>query len=484
MGLNLAIIIGIKDYDTQQQLVASQKDARNMNTLLKATSKYDDILLLDSDRIECDTLKNDIPSFISKYEGKDIDEVFLYYSGHGGLLGEEFIYIPSDYDTSKPNLTSYKNSEVDDLLRRLTPKLAVKVIDACQSGEHYVKDVDQYEKSLHSTKGRFQNCYFMFSSHDYQSSVTDLNMGFFTRAWFDAIDYCKSSPVKYRQITDYIADSFRTNKSQIPYFVTQGTSLEEFCPKTTDVINAINSILTGKSATTGTKTNMVSPLVAAIKADADNYRTDDQICKILDGLKPQIESINLKGDLTSVFKMQFSFIEGLSDFRHKSEVGEWLKKKGKNTYKASYEQKEMLEPNGLFQQLGEQKPIEQLFGYLPSFPNYYVSGFSVNIQLPYNVIKIDFISEFPNVGNYSGIITFVPSPTDVRFFYYLTRSNVTSPIRNQTLASLATISCLYKSENEVVNGMGKILAKFQDTILEDLNAQFLDASTGGMSSAE
>lgn len=483
MGLNLAIIIGIKDYDKQQQLVACQKDARNMNTLLKATSKYDDILLLDSDRIECDTLKNEIPSFVSKYEGKDIDEVFLYYSGHGGLYGEEFIYIPSDYDSSKPNLTSYKNSEVDDLLRRLSPKLAVKVIDACQSGEHYVKDVDQYEKSLHSTKGRFQNCYFMFSSHDYQSSETDMDMGFFTRAWFDAINYCKNTNVKYRHITDFIADSFQTNKSQIPYFVTQGTSLEEFCCKTKEVVDAINNILTGKSAATDTKANATSPLVAAIQADAENYRTDDQICKILEGLKLQIESISLKGDLASVFKVQFSFINGLNDFRHRSEVGEWLKKKGKNTYKATYEQKEILEPNGLFQPLGEQKPVEQLFKYLPSYPNYYVSGFSVNIQLPYNVIKIDFISEYPNVGNYSGIITFVPSPTDMRFFYYLTRSNGTTPIRNQTLASLATISCLFKNENNVEDGMGLILTKFQDSIIEDLNTQFLDASTGGTTSA-
>ena len=85
MGLNLAIVIGIKDYDTQKQLKACQKDAINMNALLSATSKYDDILLINSDRVESIELKDKLPLFVQKYEGQKVDEIFLYYSGHATI---------------------------------------------------------------------------------------------------------------------------------------------------------------------------------------------------------------------------------------------------------------------------------------------------------------------------------------------------------------------------------------------------------------
>lgn len=479
MGLNIAIVIGIETYDTQTKLEACKKDAINMVALLNAMGKYDEILIINDDRVESADLKDKIPQFIQKYEGKEVDEVFMYYSGHGGLLNDEFIYVPTDYDTSKPNSTSYKNSEVDNQLRRLNPKLAVKVIDACHCGEHYVKDVDPYEKSIHSTKGSFHNCYFFFSSHDFQASETDTIMGYFTRAWFEAIVNAKRSPVKYRELTDYIADKFQSNKKQIPFFVTQGTSLEEFCNKTPQVEQALNDIMSGKATSAaGVKEGTSTPLLEAIKADAANYRSDEQIVSLLQEIQQQITSFELQEELSSILSLEFRFLEGLSGFNKKSEVGEWLKKNGKNHYKATYEQSQMVEAKALFSPLGEQKTLEEMYGLFPNFPKYYVSGFSVGIELPYNVIKLDYKSNFPNVGSYVGTITFIPSRTELRFFYYLTRDNDTRSTRYQSLTPLATISCLYKNEGEVLNGVKQITENFQRDILADLNSQFLDPSTG------
>ena len=479
MGLNLAIVIGIKDYDTQKQLKACQKDATNMNALLSATSKYDDILLINSDRVESIELKDKLPLFVQKYEGQKVDEIFLYYSGHGTIYNDEFVYVPTDYDGSKPNSTTYKNSEVDDLLRRLDPVLTVKVIDACHCGEHYVKDIDPYEKSIHATKGKFHNCYFFFSSHDYQTSVTDEVMGYFTRAWFETIESSKRAQVKYREFLDYIADKFQTNKKQIPYFVTQCTSLEEFCNKTPEVEKAIKDILSGKVTTaSGIKENAASPLLEAIKADASNYRSDEQIHSLLEELQQQVSQFELNQDLKHILILNIEFIEGLSAFNKKSEVGEWLKKNAKSTYKATYEQTKMVEAKALFQPLTDYDPLDHVFSAIPEFPKYYVSGFSLDIVLPYNVIKLIFKSEYPNVCNYEGLITFVPSKTDLRFFYYLAKDSGTTTARFKPISQLATIPCLYKNDGEILDALKKIIGKFQQDILADLNTQFLDSSTG------
>lgn len=477
MGLNLAIIIGIKDYDTQQQLVACKKDADNMNALLLATGKYDDILLINGDRADSFELKDKLPVYINKYVGKQIDEILLYYSGHGGILDDEFIYIPSDYNPSKPNMTSYKNSEVDHQLRRLNPSLTVKVIDACHCGEHYVKDVDPYEKSIHSTKNEFHNCYFFFSSHDFQTSGTDDIMGYFTRSWFEAILSCKKSPIKYREIVDFIADKFQSNKRQKPYFVTQGTTLEEFCPKTQKITDTLTDIINGRvTSSVSSKDDADKPLLAAIKNEAVNYRTDEQICILLQDLKSELTTYTLNEDLSAIMDMRIEFAEGTSSFIKDNEVGEWLKNNRSGSYKATSKRSPIIEAIPQIRSIIDQKPIEQLFNSYPSLPRYYVSGFSVDIQLPYNVIKVNYISKFPNVDSYVGSISFIPSATDLRFFYCLSKNNGNFSTSSQ---ALATLSCLYKDDKAVQEGLKKISDKFQQDILSDLNARFLDPSTGG-----
>jgi hypothetical protein len=77
-------------------------------------------------------------SFFSKYQtGGNIDETLIYFSGHG-VYQNDALLCCTDFDINRPATTSISNSELDDLLRSVKPNVAVKVIDACQSGSPYI----------------------------------------------------------------------------------------------------------------------------------------------------------------------------------------------------------------------------------------------------------------------------------------------------------------------------------------------------------
>src|SRR5436190_23351648 len=100
-----------------------------MRDLLAATEQYADIEVILEDT-SAGKVKDRIRSFISQRQGKPINEVFFYFSGHG-FYDSDLMLCCSDFDSKKPASTCVSNTEIDDLLRGLAPELAVKVLDAC-----------------------------------------------------------------------------------------------------------------------------------------------------------------------------------------------------------------------------------------------------------------------------------------------------------------------------------------------------------------
>lgn len=479
--MNIAIIIGVAEYDNADNLDACLCDAKAMHSLIKATKKYDDVLpLYNTGRVESTEFKDRIPEFIEKHESDDIDEVFFYYSGHGTIHKEEFLYIPSDYSRSKINMTTVKGEEIDNLLRRLNAKLTIKVIDACHCGEQYVKDSDEYSKSVDKSSKTFKNCYFLFSSHNTQTSEADDKMSCFTKSFFCAIRDITDSEIKYRSIMDYISDDFASNTEQTPYFVNQGNYREVFCSKTADVEKSVKSAISGKSPSPiPTKEIEESPLLQAIIRDETNYRSEQEICKMLEEIKADIESVAMSTDLTGIFDIEVLCLEGLEKFNRKSEVGEWLRK-NKNSYWAKYKTSSTILGESIFQPLsiGTKEDNLSQFSFLQNVPSTYVSSYTVDVEMPFQTILVNFKSLHHNVCDYVGVITFVVSSTSLRYFYYLSQITQGRSSSMRSISELATLDCKFSEADSVKQGYFSIVSKLQKELLIKLNEAFLDSSTG------
>jgi len=249
--MNLALLIGIDKYDRLPQLPACANDLTIMHDTLKATNKYHEIQLIGS-ACAADT-KEKLREFFSKYSSTStIDEIFIYFSGHGGYQ-DDALYCCSDFDEKRAATTSISNTELDDLLRSANPKVAVKVIDACQSGAPYIKDTgNSFVKSIKASKLASFIC--MASSQHDQNSYASSSSSFFTDAWTNAALSRSSGTILYRDIQAALADAFASVPDQTPFFVNQGSGLEVFSIVNEEMSSlfaarnsASSTLVTGKS---------------------------------------------------------------------------------------------------------------------------------------------------------------------------------------------------------------------------------------------
>jgi len=267
---NIAFVIGISDYRRLQRLAASKADGLKIEALLKATGKYTDIKTV-TDTTNANQLKDALRAFFASFKNDEIDEAFFYFSGHGNYNPalDEVLFCCSDYDDAKPGTTSISHTEIDDLLRLVSPNVAVKIIDACNSGAPYIKDsVDGFEHVLEKSVRSLKSFYSMASSKLDQSSYCDSDSSFFTAAFVLGALARNEGTVFYRDIQASVADAFVKRPSQTPHFVTQGTGLESFCLVTEEMRKLAARYKTGVSASVPSGVNK-SRLLAEMIAKRD-----------------------------------------------------------------------------------------------------------------------------------------------------------------------------------------------------------------------
>lgn len=213
--MNIAIVIGVSKYRSQPSLPSCTNDAENMRDLLVATKKYDDICFVNGPT-DSGPVKDQLRAFFQQHQkGSRLSEALIYFSGHGVYLNDALLCC-SDFDAARPSTTSISNSELDDLLRSVNPEVAVKIIDACQSGSAYIKDADSgFAKALRTSKLRSFVC--MASSRQDQASYASAMESHFTAALINAALAKESGTVYYRDIQAALADAFAENVEQTPF---------------------------------------------------------------------------------------------------------------------------------------------------------------------------------------------------------------------------------------------------------------------------
>jgi hypothetical protein len=488
--MNIAILIGVSKYNNGKNLVGCKNDVEIMYRLLKQSGKYQEILYI-SDNTTSDIIKSQLPEFVRKHEeNKDIDEVFFYYTGHGLFHKEEFHYVLSDYDEGWLNRTTYKNSEIDELLKSLNPKLTLKVVDACHSGIRYVKDVNDVEvtKMLNNTRDKFNNCYFMFSSQFDEYSWANQKISYFTESFVYSIINHKADSIRYRDIIDYISDDFLQKKiTQTPYYVIQSNNTEIFSninSNTRDMLKqTLASFENGQVGKENKETINKLSLLEIIKRDSENYCKDfDEVKNVLNKLKQTIPEFVLNKELTGLFEIKVEFEdENYDDIPNINVVAKSLENKVSDYFIGiEYAKKNV--------KVQVKSPWDSITGAFTPYENKpkfrdevrtVIDYYNITEDdVPYTKIIIDFEPKFPNLSKYNCTIIYAFSKVHLNLFYSF---NIYKEIswgeyELESAKWRQTEDLIIKREEEILRVVEFIKHGFQKYVVDDLNHKFKNTS--------
>lgn len=292
---NYAIVLGVDKYSHATVLPCCANDAQVIAGLLAATEKYE-ILQISGDATK-DKVLDEISTLLSN-DGSEVGEVLFYFSGHG-MQDTDMHYVLKDTTLQMISSTALNNAEVDAIVRKASPKLFVKIIDACNSGLSYIKSAGDLipDDVVLPSKG-FENCIFMCSSKQTQSSFAGDPYSKFTKILIDAVDHVAGTTVKFSDLQNYVSDVFnREGPGQTPYFSTQCDGTEVFCAKTDKVIAFLQSLKV-VSAELPAEENTD---IAKVTAYLEKCRSDHEVRLLMEEAQRIMEEQHLEDGLLTRF---------------------------------------------------------------------------------------------------------------------------------------------------------------------------------------
>lgn len=327
---NLAIVVGVSEYDTQETLLACKNDAQIIYSILSESKKFDNILKIDG-YVKGRDIKSRISEFVRNHENQKVEEIFFYFSGHGTRINEDFWYVLSDFDNSNIHTTALSNDELDEILKSLNPTLTVKVVDACFAGTEYIKSSynisNIFNKSLQEKN--FEKVYFLFSSTRNETSIAFRDISLFTKSFIKAVFSFEKSSIRYQDLVNFITDDLSSSRvNQNPYFVTQANQTEIFI----DVNNIDISSLKSKfpyfvdSNEVNAVADIVEPsLLDKVKEANKKYCSKDEAISILSNLDSIVNNFEFSKELNELFNISIVSSNNLSEIPDKQKIAKWLR---------------------------------------------------------------------------------------------------------------------------------------------------------------
>lgn len=419
--MNLALAITASTYRAPlQHLPACKHDARIVSALLEVDADYDDKLILDDIQSSAE-IKGRLTEFVTRHRNAEVDKVFLYFSGHGAFEGEGFSYLLPDYNSKQRLQTSLENSEIDELLRGLKPKLVVKMIDACHSGVPYIKEADAFAKYLKGTKEAFLKCYFMFSSQSDQASYQNENFSFFTRTFAEAIVNHPTESIRLKDIIDYVSDEFEGNSLQTPFFVAQADFTELFCKITPTLRSRLSAVLSGTGVIPAAESiglQAGAGIGELVAAEAKLYCTEEEATAILQRLAKRATKMCHDPEAARLYEVSCNEMADYSKLPGHLGIANWLDK-NKNELFAEVIANERMEEYDLTLTDLMNRNILGLSDISKKSSRRKVrsvTGFKPTVALPYNYLALTTAPKYPNIHSTAFFVVPLISETDIRLF--------------------------------------------------------------------
>lgn len=219
--MNIAILIGIANYEaaTLSSLPACARDVEAMQELLEATKRFDEIIAFKDAKSE--TVFGELKKLS---ENENLNEVFIYFSGHGIADADDFFWATCDFAESSPNTTGIAQSSLFEILRSAKTDNVVIVQDACFSGRELIKgSVSEVVKGL-------GNILVLSSSLSHETTPSGVALSPYTDMFIEASVFSKlEGNIDYLDVLKKLKDIFRGNENHRPHFAGQSPVEVTFC---------------------------------------------------------------------------------------------------------------------------------------------------------------------------------------------------------------------------------------------------------------
>jgi len=417
--MNLGIVIAVSNYGSLgNNLPGCKVDGQAIAQILKTDKKFDDVLIV-TDETHSGNVKPELISFINRHKESDIEDIVFYFTGHGDFSGDEFYFLLSDYDKKRKKQTCLENTELDNLLKTLCPNNAIKIVDACHSGTPYIKDPDAFDTYLKGTQAEFKKCYFMFSSQTDQYSYQDAHLSFFTRSIVESIFNHTSDTVRYKDVIDYVSDSFSENTSQTPFFIVQAEFTEPFCTLSSTLKNSLGEVLSENKTIAPQEDNENKSLLDLVKDDAEKYCTEEQAMEYLKKFLTCIKQSVLDKDISNLYDLIFEEENDYSEIPSSASIGKWLESNDHSFFAEPYKEKVNVRrrKSSLSYRMGILAGVDDDDNNYVIKSEMRTKGFRSTVDLPVKLLKVTAEAKYPNIESALAYVVPIISKTELRVFF-------------------------------------------------------------------
>lgn len=443
--MKLAVLIGVSHYDSQHNLSASKMDVALIKSLLDMDEKYESVLYIDNNTNTQD-VKLKLSEFIQSNIGNQVDEFLFYFSGHGYFDGDDFHYIMSDFDQRKIKTTSLENSELDVMMKSISPRLTVKIVDACNAGVPYIKDPFAFNKYIDHSKQGFDKCYFMYSSEDSQSSFADANLSFFTKAIGEAVVNNKSESIRYKDIIDYVSDKFQGNENQSPIFISQASFTDVFITSN-DVAKKELGVILESSVVQLSESKKDMTIKELIENDAKRFFMKEDAMRIYESIPALVQELFiLDAGIKELYNIEITLCNDYNNIPQPKMLADWIHKNSDDLFvRALFTDEAYEKPVGMSAIMGA------IGGEYRTVTAYRKVPYSVSAttEVPFNVVKVQAHPKYPNLNSVSIFIVPFISRTKLLFVSSIAHYKK-SGWENESMVST---NCKWTTKNvELCNG--------------------------------
>lgn len=478
---NLAILIGVADYQFINKLAPCDRDINLMSNILDISGKYQEILLLNNSPFST-TAKDQIAEFIRLHQETDIDEIFIYYTGHGTRIKDDFFYLFADFDEQRLEQTSLRNSEFDAMLKSLKPKLTVKVIDACQAGTEYIKSNQELQLIFDkSSKESFNKAYFLFSSSSAESSIALQDFSVFTKSFAKSLLNFESQNVRYRDIMAYISDDATVKKHQTPLFIQQADNTEIFINvsdkitellanqfETNDELQDSKYIEEELIITPTSETLPLSALVKKVRNKGEDFCSENEAKESIAQLKIFLSDYKWSDDIadhlfdiTEEFSMDTPYLES------QKEIAKWLSNTKEEYFTALDYTKESYEV-----EVPETNMYRMIAGGYRTVKKYkdILTGYSVTAPAPFQTLTIQLEPKEQILSWYKAYITVIFSKAKLTIFYKFEREKERNWSERfiEEKNEWKTAHCPLKQTDKIKVCVDKLMKDIEEQIILDI----------------
>jgi hypothetical protein len=159
----------------------------------RAAYPSENVQLLTEDKAKRQDILDGFDKLIKQSKEKNIETAVVYFSGHGGKIGNEYYLAPYGYNNSLPKQTLISGKEFSDKIDAIKAKKLIVILDCCRAGGIPItKDAKSFiesnpPKDFLDTLSKGSGKVIIASSQENESSFAGKPYSAFTKCLLEAL---------------------------------------------------------------------------------------------------------------------------------------------------------------------------------------------------------------------------------------------------------------------------------------------------------